>query len=110
MSKTLARSDFELAFPSFISNSLILVDIMIVFRVMGFLGRCILNIHGSHCKKSLRTYIWYNNSKLKLLLGFIPFSICMFAISIITSNINAFIYMPHELAQIGKVCNGIIKK
>ena len=63
MSKTLASRDFELGFPSFISSSLILVDIMIVLRVMGFRGRCIRNIQGSHCKKSFRTCIC-NNTRI----------------------------------------------
>ena len=62
MSKTLASSDFELGFPSFISSSLILVDIMIVLRVIGFRGRCMRNIQGNHCKNSFRTF--YNNQKI----------------------------------------------
>ena len=75
MSRTLASSDFELGFPSFISSSLILVDIMIVFRVIGFRGRCMRNIQGNHCKNSFRTFFEKeiedaNAAKVKTLSAF----------------------------------------
>ena len=53
MSSTLASKLFEVF--SFNSNSRIRFVIIMVFRVIGFPGRCIRNIQGSHWRNSVRT-------------------------------------------------------
>ena len=53
MSSTLASKLLEVF--SFNSNSRIRLVIIIVLRVIGFPGRCIRNIHGSHWRNSVRT-------------------------------------------------------
>ena len=72
MSSTLASKLFEVF--SFNSNSRIRFVIIMVFRVIGFPGRCIRNIQGSHWRNSVRTcrhkYIqfraWVGNLKQRV--------------------------------------------
>ena len=64
MSSTLASKLFEVF--SFNSNSRIRFVIIMVFRVIGFPGRCIRNIQGSHWRNSVRTCRHTYNSGFEL--------------------------------------------
>ena len=59
MSRTLARSEREEFF--FISISFILLFMMMDLRVIGFPGRLMCRIHGSHCRNRVRTCKWVGN-------------------------------------------------
>ena len=87
MSSTLASKLFEVF--SFNSNSRIRLVIIMVFRVIGFPGRCIRNIQGSHWRNNVRTcrHIW---------LRFTRFQWIKFSILQIAANIWIFVFPAKE--------------